>query len=342
MDRPSESDDNETQSLETPLTNIMQEDKIQKILSAEHIEQQLKQHHTKEECKTPDESPYWSWMSSNVYAEAQLEEYLKYINTNNLNTPHEEEIMKEEVYLFDINLDKELIVMRNSMNPTELLQWILDSCQLGLIPSADILRKLLLSNVQKDNIYQPLVDDCKLLALPKSDQKLSLHESEPYRNECPCATDNDLDFYWDERPTKRGDDSIENNYWDERPQEAEGNDVPYLNEDTRSKPKRIIGIFNDNERASVAEYYLTMLNKEVSLSSTPMSNEDDERASLAAFYRSQQVSATAVPIVQKAEEVQNFDAAVDDDAGNENSGYWDEQCSNHDMEEEDDGNYWNF
>jgi len=278
-------------------------------------------------------------MSSNVYAEAQLEDYLEHINANNLSRPQEEK-KEEEVYELDNNLDKELISMKNAMNPTELLKWVLDSCELGLIPSSDILRKLLLSNAQKGKIYQPLVDGCKLLVLPKSDQ--SLHQSEPYRNESSSANDSEFDCYWDERPTKNGDDSIESNYWDERPQEAEGYDVSYLDEVAKSKPKRIIGMINDNERESVAAYYLTMLNKEASLASTPLSNEDDERASLAAFYRSQQVNVTVAPIVQKAEEVQTSATAVDNDAGNEYAGYWDEQCSNYDKQEEYDENYWNF
>lgn len=88
----SESDDNKKPTPETPLPSIVQEDKIQKILSVEHTEQQLKQHHSNEESKTPDESPYWSWMSSNMYAEAQFEEYLEHISKEDSNTtPHEEE-----------------------------------------------------------------------------------------------------------------------------------------------------------------------------------------------------------------------------------------------------------
>jgi len=345
----SESDDDKKSSLEKPLPTIAQEDKIQKLLSVEHTEHQLKQHQIEEECKTPDESPYWSWMSSNMYAEAQLAEYLEQVNKDDSRTPHEEE-KTEEVHKIDVNLENEIAAIKNTMNPTELLQWVLDSCMLGLVPSADILRKLLLSNAKKEAIYQPLVDDCKPLALAKPDQKPSSHQSESYWDESPSENNNELDSYWDERPTENAAKNSNQCYWDERPLETETvHNASYWDEAPKSEPERVVkedtkGISNDNERASVAAYYLTMLNKDASLTATPMNNEDDERASLAAFYRSMspQVNVTVAPVQRKVEEVQTCAAVLKDETGNENGGYWDEQCSDHDMQEKDEENYWDL
>ena len=98
----------------------MQEDKIQKLLSVEHTEHQLKQHESEEERKTPGESPYWSWISSNMHEEAQLAKHLEEVNKEDSRTPHAEE-KTEEVHKIDVNLEKEIAAIKNAMNPTELL-----------------------------------------------------------------------------------------------------------------------------------------------------------------------------------------------------------------------------
>jgi len=342
---PTESDDNKKSSLETPLPSIVQEDKIQKLLSIEHTEQQVKQHLSKAEYKTSDESPYWSWMSSNMYAEAYLEEYLEQVNQNDSKPPHEEE-KAEEIYNLDVNLETEINAIKNTMNPSELLQWVMDSCMLGLVPSADILRKLLLSNAKKEEIYQPLVDDCKPLALPKLDEKPSFHESESYWDESLIENVDESHSYWDERPAVKTSDGSNANYWDEQPQEIEGHGASYWDEAPRSEADRVVKedtkcVSDDNDRASVAAYYVNMLNKDASVTATPMNNEDDERASLAALYRSMspQVNVTVAPVVQKAEEAQTS-AVLEDGISNNNASYWDDECSDHDMQENDEENYW--
>ena len=312
----SEAVDNEEETL---LPNIMEEDRIQKILSIEHTEQQLKDNSSNEESKTSDDSPYWSWMSSNIYAESQLEEYLERVDKDA--TPHEEE--KTEVHAVDVDVEKEIIAIRNAMDPTELLQWVLDSCQLGLIPSADILRKLLLSHQQQEEIYQPVVE--------LSDQKLSAHESQSYWDESPTTNEHKTESYWDERPVNTVD---ANNYWDESPNVAKYN-TSYLDEAPTNYNKEAAkenseSISNDNDRASVAAFYLTMLNKDAAVTPAP-TNEDEERASIAAFYRNQ-VHVPVAPTVEK----EVIKASVNNDSAD----YWDEQCSNHDMEEDDLESYW--
>merc|ERR1712157_62334 len=83
-----------------------------------------------------------------------------------------------------------------------------------------------------------------------------------------------------------------------------------------------------------------MLNKDASISVASMNNEDDERASLAAYYRqsmTQQVKVNVTPVVQKSSLVQNSSTVEVDDL-NDHGGYWDENPDvNRGNEEE---NYW--
>ena len=298
-------------SSESPLPNIKQEDRIQKLLSVEHIEQQLKDNLSKEESKVSNESPYWSWTSSNNCAESQLEEYLERLGKDK-NAPHEEE-KSEQLLTVDVDVEKEIIAFRNAMNPAELMQWVLNSCQLGLIPSSDILRKLLLSNQKQEAAVNA----------SKSNQKQSVHESESYWDESPATDDNEIESYWDERPANIIDGTNEYACLEKCFEADSKKDVM---ENTKHPS-------NDNERASVAAYYLTMLNKDASITPAPR-NEEEERASLAEFYR-QQVNVTVAPVVQK----EAMKAAA---VGNKNADYWDEKCAKHDMEEDDKENYWDL
>ena len=125
------------------------------------------------------------------------------------------------------------------------MQWVLDSCQLGLVPSSDILRKLLLSNQKQEEIYQPVVD--------LSGQKISAHESESYWDESPATNEDKMESYWDERPVNK-DDAKEGNYWDE------SSDAPKANsywDEAPAEAKKVEEtkfIPNDNDRAFVAAY----------------------------------------------------------------------------------------
>jgi len=86
---------------------------------------------------------------------------------------------------------------------------------------------------------------------------------------------------------------------------------------------------------------MSMLNKDASLSTTSTINEDEERASLAAYYRqsmTQQVKVNVTPVVQKSSLVQNSSTVEVDDTLNDHGGYWDETPEvNRGNEEE---NYW--
>ena len=74
-----------------------------------------------------------------------------------------------------------------------------------------------------------------------------------------------------------------------------------------------------------------MLNKDTTVMPTPQ-NEDEEYVSITAFYRNQD-NFTITPAAKEV--VRAYWV------GN-NAGYWDEQCSNHDIEEDDQENYYDL
>merc|ERR1711862_19 len=328
-------------------------------------EQKLKENCSNEESKAGDESPYWSWMADTWDAQADFEDYLERINKDDSNNPHEEEKSEQVVHAFNTDLEKEVLAIKRAMNPEELLKWVLDSCQLGLIPSTDILKKLLLAQTKKEEVYQPKVHEFKLSFLPDElDQKPSSIESDSCSDKKPEAiTDNwnEKDSYWDERPEPVTDNLNEkdsywderpelvatdnwnekDSYWDETPNTSAVGDSCFEDAPTTKIKDPVQSVANDNDRASIAAYYMSMLNKDASLSTTSTINEDEERASLAAYYRqsmTQQVKVNVTPVVQKSSLVQNSSTVEVDDTLNDHGGYWDETPEvNRGNEEE---NYW--
>jgi len=340
-----DSDDNKNSSPVSPLSNIMLEDKIQKLLSVEHTERHLKQYQSKEEYKTPDESPYWSWMSSN---QDKLEEYLEDVSEKDLSTPQEKE-KHVEVNKSYVDLEKEMAAIKNTMDPTELLQWVLDSCQLGLIPSADILRKLLLSNAKNEEINesstQPSTKQTQENHLNNEsywDEKPSSKEAESYWEEAPDINSTDQNSYWDERPDILSNET--DTYCDEKPKRGVERSVPRSGEISAmdSLTQNVLVRADDSERSSVAAYYMQMLNKTTPVDPLPIPrNENDERTALAAYYStmSPQAHVNVTPTVQQHDTSKDT-SDRNQNANKENSSYWNEACEDHEMHEGDKDSYW--
>lgn len=340
----SESDDNKDSSSVSLLSNIMLEDKIQKLLSVEHTEHQLKQYHSKEESKTLDESPYWSWMSSD---KDKLEEYFEHASERDLNTPHEES--HEEVHRSDVDLEKEITAIKKTMNPTELLQWVLYSCQLGLIPSTDILSKLLLSNVQNEDINESLGQPSAKQAQENDmnnesywDEKPHSKGAESYWDKAPSINSTDKNSYWDERPAAVSNET--DTYWDDKPETgversaSRSNEVSSIN----SRAQNVISRADDSERASVAAYYILQLNKTSAVDPLPIPrSEDDEREALAAYCStmSPQVHVNVTPPVQQHDTPKDTSNS-DQNVNKTNLSYWDEDCEDHEMHGGDKDSYW--
>jgi len=337
----------ENSSLKTSLPNIMQEDKIQKILSIENTEQTLKKQRNKNGPNTSDDTPYWTW-PSDIDTEAELKEILEIVSKNEPNHPHVKGKI-EKAHGSDVNLEKEIAAIRNAMDPAELLQWVLDSCQLGLVPSADILRKLLSSNDQNEEIdlSSNLISTSEVQSNDTNnesywDEKQSSKEAESYWDEKPNINCADEKSYWDERPVTN--DNKTDTYWDEKPQtvvECSGSrsdKVPVKDSCTQN----VLTHADDNERSALAAYYMLVMNKASSIDPLPIpKNEKDERTELAAYYgtTSPKVHVNVTPIVQQHYTAEESSSCVEN-ANKENVSYWDEVCEDCEMHEGDKDNYW--